>query len=325
MTYDLKVKCTTTAPPVPKECTTRQWRIRGKDCYIDLEKFLESIERKFNIDLSKAPKCNDAIRRVFETALQQQRLIHKKDQRERDLINKLLIEFYRPSPFQLTEHLVRTSQKWERIKTNLKSKQYDALVSFGTSETTIDEETNIFDKNTAREENSLSTLLNVPPNTEVSRQEIQNEPEEISEKEEEENVEDHLPPKIVTNIYKFISPLTSNECIKLIKKEKQLLIMTEILPNPIQLDPILLDMSCTPNVHGFHRSYFTISNSQRKYPVTVQDLLIATLPIVSRAVFIAMRQARVRRDRLDIDTFAGCRFLLFASAAFTLRSYRQRS
>lgn len=65
---------------------------------------------------------------------------------------------------------------------------------------------------------------------------------------------------------------------------KTIKVFGEVLPNPIQVQPILLDMSQSPVIHGFCEDRFTISNSHKLYPVTIKIKLTTKISKLIRIV-----------------------------------------
>lgn len=49
---------------------------------------------------------------------------------------------------------------------------------------------------------------------------------------------------------------------------KTIKVFAEVLPNPIQITPIILDMSDAPNSHGYYKSQFVITNTHKVFSVT---------------------------------------------------------
>ncbi|XP_059060933.1 uncharacterized protein LOC131853875 [Achroia grisella] len=54
---------------------------------------------------------------------------------------------------------------------------------------------------------------------------------------------------------------------------KEVKIFAEVLPHPITIYPSILDMSKSPMMYGFCEDYFTITNSNKVYPVTIKIML----------------------------------------------------
>ncbi|XP_073953736.1 uncharacterized protein [Choristoneura fumiferana] len=65
---------------------------------------------------------------------------------------------------------------------------------------------------------------------------------------------------------------------------KTIKVFGEVLPNPIQVQPILLDMTQSPVIHGFCEDRFTISNSHKLYPVTIKIKLTTKISKLIRVV-----------------------------------------
>lgn len=51
---------------------------------------------------------------------------------------------------------------------------------------------------------------------------------------------------------------------------KTIKIFAEVLPNPIQIQPLILDMSKSPVCHGYCQDNFVVTNSHKLYPVTIK-------------------------------------------------------
>ncbi|XP_063626288.1 uncharacterized protein LOC134797867 [Cydia splendana] len=71
--------------------------------------------------------------------------------------------------------------------------------------------------------------------------------------------------------FKFTDPETEETLCKTVK------VFGEVLPNPVQIEPGLLDMTVSPIVQGRCEDHFTITNSNKIYPFTIKIKLTSKM------------------------------------------------
>ncbi|KPJ05714.1 hypothetical protein RR46_02236 [Papilio xuthus] len=101
--------------------------IRIRDTYnskINVEKFIKSIEGKFNIDFKTLPQWKCLIEKLYFVSNYRERKIEEVNLRKLLIIQKLCLETTRLTPFELTDRLIRTIHVWQKSQWMNQQKQY---------------------------------------------------------------------------------------------------------------------------------------------------------------------------------------------------------
>lgn len=108
--------------------------IRTKDANydVDVEKYINILEKQFKINFKTLPNWKDLIRKMKFTTTYYERKVQEVYLREVFIINKLYNEYFRPSPFVLTDQLSRTANIWQKnhqINQKCHKKYYDSGIA----------------------------------------------------------------------------------------------------------------------------------------------------------------------------------------------------
>lgn len=165
------------------------------------------------------------VKQVLITITDCQRRMENAHTRKDIIVAKLATEFFRPSPFELTDNLARTKNKWENL--NLKAKKSSQEVNISFPENLIKTEDSLLKAKSVEDSGSMITKVNLecqcqrgispPENSRVSSTMTQETSPKIkstststSRKTSKEDiiettsVEAHKPAFIVTNKHKLI-------------------------------------------------------------------------------------------------------------------------
>lgn len=92
-------------------------RIRDNNEYhIDVDKFIKYVEDLYKIDFRTLPNWKHLVKKLHVITTDCQRRIHEANTRKSQIIAKLFIEWNKPSTFELTDNLTRTSNRWNNKK-----------------------------------------------------------------------------------------------------------------------------------------------------------------------------------------------------------------
>ncbi|XP_050674401.1 uncharacterized protein LOC126971932 [Leptidea sinapis] len=181
-------------------------RFPGKsDLSVNVEKYIKKLEEEFEIDIKKISQWESLIEKLHQMKTRYKDKLKDMQHRKKQIIEKLYIENYRPSPFELTALLARTSDLWKEIEKNNKKKQKVDITNvlekvITPSEDEVNEE--IFGEMTAVD---IST---VHPNTEIVHS--NNLSRSVVEPDDKSDAPTTMPLIICTNQHKVVSPLGSN-------------------------------------------------------------------------------------------------------------------
>lgn len=185
-------------------------RIRDKNNYdLNVGKFLETIEKDFKIDFTTFPRWEEIVQRLHVASTDCKRKIQDSKLRKALIIDKLYVQSTRPSPFELSEGLCRTRNKWLQIENHLKKRPVSlesAIIVTSLSQPEEEEEEIVSGdsslhpntENLSTRSPDLSYVLDVVPMKHDAEVQVDAQPES------------HLPAVIYTNHHKLVSPLASN-------------------------------------------------------------------------------------------------------------------
>ncbi|KAG6452015.1 uncharacterized protein LOC115444756 [Manduca sexta] len=181
-------------------------RIRdANNCNIDVEKFIQSIEKQYKIDFRSIPQWRESIQRLHVTTTDCKRKIQDSNRRKNLIINKICLQWSRPSPFELTDKLARTLNKWRKLPC------YDRKRKIS-----LKPEPEVIHSSSQLEEQSVEASETAHQNTEIvpSEEHIEAKLKATVDSEVKtwsSPTPTHLPTSICTNPNKLISPLNSND------------------------------------------------------------------------------------------------------------------
>lgn len=178
------------------------FRIRNNNEYgMDVERFIKFIEKQYKMDFRKIPQWKELIKELHAAKTEYMKKIQASKYRKCLIINKIYTENARPSPFQLTEDLARTSRKWEASRCKI-------------PKICIEEKTEDIAPDAAEYDEisgELSeTKFTAHPNTEIVPSEDVIE-QQLKSEVETEVEPSHLPTSVCINQHKLITPLRSND------------------------------------------------------------------------------------------------------------------
>ncbi|XP_022817371.1 uncharacterized protein LOC111350176 [Spodoptera litura] len=184
-----------------KKCT--HIRIRDSNDYdLDIERFIKSLEKEYKVDFRTLPRWEDLVQRLHVSSTDCKRKIQDAYRRKALIVQKLYMQSTRPSPFQLTDGLCRTADKWSKMELDRKRtrKVSEVLTKDVWSESVpiTEEFSETFHPNT--ENISLESGDNAEVVESKTNIAIQAEPSIEST---------NLPDVIITNPHKLISPMGS--------------------------------------------------------------------------------------------------------------------
>lgn len=187
-------------------------RIRDDNAYgVDVEEFIKSIEKHFRIDFRTLPQWKELVKRLHVMTTDCKRKIQDAKQRKYVMMSKLFIESTRDSPFELTDKLARTYNKWQMIESALKSRRVslktdwkpsEVVTSSHSTEDVIGEISE--NTSTAHQNTEIPDLAPEPP----SKSDV-----DTDMKATDTSLSPRLPVKICMNQHKLISPLDSQDVI----------------------------------------------------------------------------------------------------------------
>lgn len=197
-------------------------RIRDHNDYnLNVQRFLENLEKEFKIDFTTFPRWEEIVQRLHVASTDCRRRIQDSKLRKAMIIDKLLMQSTRPSPFELSAGLCRTRNKWQEIEAHSKKRKVslDSAIIV-TSLSQPEEEEEEFGEEEEEEKSEHSAPPSLHPNTEN----LSNRSPELSyqpvpsvmrtknstEVQVDTQTESHLPAVIYTNAHKLLSPLESN-------------------------------------------------------------------------------------------------------------------
>lgn len=173
---------------------------------MNMEDFIKHIERTFAIDFRSLPEWKDLVHGLHKTFKDCTKKTQDAKFRKLLIIHKIYVEWFRPSPFILTDNLARTSKKWTMLKEYHKKRDTSVhLDSVSISNVAIYGEELNEESETAH------------PNTEIiSSEGIVLEEKLNNDAETNLQISDSqpqicLPISLRTNLHKNVSPLNSKD------------------------------------------------------------------------------------------------------------------
>nr|XP_021208427.1 uncharacterized protein LOC110386456 [Bombyx mori] len=178
-------------------------RIRGnKDYDENLKKYVENIENLYKKQIRALPQWNQLKQKIDCRTSTCKNKVFEAKKRKAYIINKIYVQWTRPTPFELTDCLFRTSDKWQAHV--YKKPKYPSIEN-------IEKESSIVE--TEQNTSELSDVAH--PNTETVASLDIIEPKfrnvNTDEPVSELTSPVHRPIYIETNQHKLISPLTSKD------------------------------------------------------------------------------------------------------------------
>lgn len=191
---------------LPQKCT--HIRIRDtNDYHLDIERFIKSLEKEYKIDFRTLPGWEYLVQRLHVSATDCKRRIQDAYRRKALIVEKLYMQSTRVSPFELTDGLCRTADKWSKMELDWKRTKKVSISEIQTNDDSLLSGPII-------EEMSQT----IHPNTENISSESEKNAEVVESKtnvavQAEPSAESiHLPDVIITNPHKLISPMGSQYC-----------------------------------------------------------------------------------------------------------------
>ncbi|CAH0724426.1 unnamed protein product, partial [Brenthis ino] len=180
---------------------------------MDAGKFINLLESQFKINFKSLPQWKELIELINISQTDYKRKLQNAEYRRAAIIQKLYIQYYRLSPFELTDNLLRRANLWKELKSNIKKHKINSLdnlvpVPIQDISNAMSEEANV--------------SSNAHPNTEViqSKDQIDLNPE--IELEIKSNSSPCLPIIVYTNEHKIISPIGSHYTVLNLKDVKSI-------------------------------------------------------------------------------------------------------
>ncbi|XP_063540741.1 uncharacterized protein LOC134749656 [Cydia strobilella] len=175
-------------------------RIRdGNNYRMNVERTIKQLEDLYQIDFRTLPQWQKLVQRMHLAITDCKRKIQDSKRRKATIIDKLCMESCRPSPFDLTNELARTSKIWKAMEANLKMKKEFILNLTESVHSSLHDETGYGE---ILGEESLGH-----PNTEV----IAFQDTTIGKDEPGTSSNSHLPAHICINPHTRISSLKSDQ------------------------------------------------------------------------------------------------------------------
>jgi hypothetical protein len=248
-------------------------RIRDNNQYgMNVEQFIKSIEDQYKIDFRSLYGWKELVKRLHVMTTDGKRKIQDANLRKFLIINKLNTQFYRNSPFVLTDQLARTSRKWqmmEKLEEKSRKSALKSISSMGMSATAVELE---------GEQEISNSSYTVHPNTEIIEHEVTvTEPlhksDAMTETKAIDEVSSHLPVNICTNQHRRLSSLRSQDLIPNIeptasvvttvteKESKELMVLKETFSATCYPKIICIDK----NIPEEQSKTITISNRTIEY------------------------------------------------------------
>lgn len=262
-------------------------KIRDTNDYtFNAEEYIKDLERKYSIDVRSIPSWKELIKRLHVAKTDYNRIIQSSKARKLYIINKLHIEFYRPSPFELTEKLVRTAKKWDELK------QITNKYNIKLKDTQIDEDEKVFEQKESKDTVAHS-------NTESGKSSVDLDEKTDSIKLESHtsrSIEDHLPIRISPNIHRCVSPIKTEDKLEVknqtprkktvLKHEWKTLTPTnlvECIPKDIVISNHIGSQSVSFSISNFSNAYVFV---QYKYLTNGSFYKLAKVSPVARVKII---------------------------------------
>lgn len=181
--------------------------IRVRDCNeygLDVEAFLKYVEKKYSMDLRDVPQWKELVNLLHHNTTDYKRLVQASKDRKRLILNKILVQTTRQSPFELTANLSRTFKVWEDMK--IKTKARNSIVKY--------ESKTFINKDHEPEDTTTNQDFTAHPNSEIieetaittiptQKDKIDTDTKTLSES--------HLPAVVGLNKHKMVSPLESKD------------------------------------------------------------------------------------------------------------------
>ncbi|CAD0203188.1 unnamed protein product [Chrysodeixis includens] len=186
-------------------------RIRDTNDYdLNVRQFLESLEKQFKIDFTTFPGWKELVQRLHVASTDCRRKIQAAMLRKVQIVEKLHMQYTRPSPFELTDGMCRTRRKWLQIEADLKKSKVSLDPAIIVTSLSYPSEVQV----EVCEDEEILEAPNLHPNTEnisnVSPELIIESSKHNAEMQADLLPESHLPAIICTNPHKILSPLESN-------------------------------------------------------------------------------------------------------------------
>ena len=175
---------------------------------VDAEEFIHSLELRLKTDIKALPQWKELIKVINKSQTDYKIKLENAEQAREAIIRKLYTQYYRLSPFELTDYLIRTANLWKTLKSP------NICVKISSTENIMPVAAQSIKSVVSDEEVSNTTAH---PNTEIIQSKEQIDINSKTDNEIKSNSSSHLPTIILTNQHKILSPFTSPFSLKNLK------------------------------------------------------------------------------------------------------------